>query len=99
MPRKEEMDACLPFLHAQINQVRPRAILVLGWLAAQALLQQKGSIEQLRERTHVYAASYGQVPVIVTYHPAALLLRGRHKAQVWRDMHLARSLKSNGQES
>jgi DNA polymerase len=92
VPRKEEIEACLPFLHAQIDQIRPRAILVLGWLAAQALLQEKGNIEQLRERVHTYSASYGQIPVVVTYHPAALLLRGRHKAQVWRDMQLARKL-------
>ncbi len=93
VPRKEEIETCVPFLHAQIDQIRPKAILVLGWLAASAVLHEKGSIEQLRERIHTYTASHGAIPVVVTYHPAALLLRARHKAQVWRDMLLARQLK------
>ncbi|RII84133.1 uracil-DNA glycosylase [Neopusillimonas maritima] len=99
VPRKEEIEACLPFLQAQIEQIQPRAILVLGWLAAEALLQEKGDIEQLRERVHTYTAPHGRIPVVVTYHPAALLLRGRHKAQVWRDMQLARQLKDSAPES
>lgn len=92
VPQKEEIEACLPFLQAQIEQIRPRGILLLGRLAARALLQEEGDVEQLRERVHMYSAPHGQIPVVVTYHPAALLLRGRHKALVWRDMQLARSL-------
>lgn len=91
-PRQSEIVTCLPFLQAQINQIRPSAILVLGWLAAQALLQKKTSLEMLRGDVHTYRAEHGDIPVIVTYHPAALLLKGQYKAQAWRDMHKARAL-------
>ncbi|MDX3893549.1 uracil-DNA glycosylase [Pusillimonas sp.] len=91
-PTPEEIAACLPHLHSQIALLRPRAILALGRLAAQALLGEATSFEQYRGRVHAFQSGGSDIPVVVTYHPASLLSRPRHKAASWRDLNLARSL-------
>ncbi len=37
-PKKGEVDACMPWLRAELDVVRPRALVLLGATAAQALL-------------------------------------------------------------
>jgi uracil-DNA glycosylase family 4 len=61
-------------------------ILALGTFAAQTLLQTSQSIGKLRGQVHRY---YG-VPLIVTYHPAALLRNPSWKRPTWEDVQLAR---------
>jgi len=91
-PTPEEIAACLPHLHSQIALLRPRGILALGRLAAQALLGEAASFEQYRGRAHAFQSGGFDIPVVVTYHPASLLSRPRHKAASWRDLNLARTL-------
>jgi DNA polymerase len=85
-PSPEEVHVCSPYLVRQIELIRPRVILALGTFAAQTLLQTKEPIGKLRGRLHRY---YG-VPVIVTYHPAALLRNPSWKRPTWEDVQLAR---------
>lgn len=83
----DEVAACLPHLRRQIDILQPRFILVLGRLAARALLGTHESLEALRGREHHYALPDGAtIPVWVTHHPASLLVRPAHKAQAWRDL-------------
>lgn len=89
-PRPEEIEACLPFLQQQIALVRPSGLLVLGWSAAQALLGQRASLDRLRGQVHRYQDAGLDIPVVVTHHPASLMLRGHFKADAWHDLHLAR---------
>jgi len=92
-PRPEEIAACRPYLQRQIAMLKPRRILALGWLAAQALLNESSDLEPLRGQVHWLQAEDGQrIPVVATYHPASLLSRARHKANAWRDLNLARSV-------
>jgi len=93
IPRPEEVAACRPYLERQIALARPRRILALGWLAAQALTTETGSLEALRGRVHWREFEGGlKVPIVATYHPASLLLRPRQKADAWRDLNLALSV-------
>jgi uracil-DNA glycosylase family 4 len=85
-PRPEEVTACSPYLVRQIELTRPKVILALGTFAAQTLLDTKLSIGKLRGQIHRY---YG-VPLIVTYHPAALLRNPAWKRPAWEDVQLAR---------
>jgi uracil-DNA glycosylase len=85
-PRPEEVTACSPYLVRQIELTRPKVILALGTFAAQTLLETKLSIGKLRGQIHRY---YG-VPLIVTYHPAALLRNPAWKRPAWEDVQLAR---------
>ena len=87
-PRPEEVIACSPYLVRQIELIKPKVILALGTFAAQTLLDTKLSIGKLRGQVHRY---YG-VPLIVTYHPAALLRNPGWKRPTWEDVQLARRI-------
>jgi len=94
-PTPEEIAACKPYLDRQIALVRPERILALGTLAAQALLGRQDPLDVLRGEVHGLRDLPGRdIPLVVTYHPAALLLRPQHKIDAWRDLNLARSLMS-----
>ena len=87
-PLPDEMSACSPFLEAQLRILRPKVILALGATAAEALLQVKRSLTDLREKVH----SYRGTPLVVTYHPAALLRNPNWKKPTWDDVRIARQL-------
>lgn len=81
-PSPEELAACAPYLARQIELVRPRIICALGRTAAQALLQENAPLNAMRGRLHAYQG----IPVVVTYHPAALLRHAEWKRQTWEDV-------------
>ena len=85
-PEPEEVAACSPYLVRQIQLVKPKVILALGTFAAQTLLDTKTPIGKLRGAVHRY---YG-IPLVVTYHPAALLRNPAWKRPTWEDVQLAR---------
>jgi DNA polymerase len=87
-PLPEEVSACRPYLIRQIELVAPKVILALGTFAAQSLLETKLSIGKLRGSVHRYHG----IPVIVTYHPAALLRNPGWKRPTWEDVQLARRI-------
>ena len=87
-PRPEEVSACSPYLVRQIELIKPKVLVALGTFAAQTLLETKLSIGKLRGQIHRY---YG-VPLIVTYHPAALLRNPSWKRPTWEDVQLARRI-------
>jgi DNA polymerase len=87
-PLPEEVRACQPFLVRQLELVRPRVILALGRFAAQTLLETAEPIGRLRGRVHRFRG----VPVVVTYHPAALLRNEAWKRPTWHDVQLARRI-------
>ena len=87
-PLPDEIAACSPFLDAQIRLLKPKVILALGATAAEALLQVRRSLSELRQKVH----SYHGIPLIVTYHPAALLRNPAWKKPTWDDVRVARQL-------
>jgi uracil-DNA glycosylase len=91
-PEPEEAARCEPYLRRQIELVRPRVILLMGRVAAQAMLGTEASIASLRGHAHRIEVAGASVPVIVTYHPAYLLRNLADKAKVWADMCLAREV-------
>jgi DNA polymerase len=91
-PQPEEATACTPYLARQIALVRPRAILAVGRIAAQWLLQSDAPIGRLRGRVFQYGES--GTPLIVTYHPAYLLRSPMSKAVAWTDLCMVRDLLS-----
>lgn len=87
-PLPDEVIACQPYLLRQIELVQPKVILALGRFAAQTLLQTTAGIAALRGKVHEYHG----VPLIVTYHPAALLRNEQWKRPTWEDVKLARRI-------
>ena len=87
-PEPPEVRACSPYLIRQIELVRPKVLLALGTFAAQTLLETKLTIGKLRAQEH----RYNGVPLVVTYHPAALLRNSAWKRPTWEDVQLARRI-------
>ncbi len=85
-PEPDEIAACMPYLLAQIELIRPKLIVALGRFAAQTLLATDDAIARLRGRVHQFQG----IPLIVTYHPAYLLRNLPDKARAWEDLCLAR---------
>ena len=81
-PLPEEIASCEPSLKKQIEIVQPAIICTLGRIATQALLKTTQSMGRLRGSLHEYEG----IPVIVTYHPAALLRNARWKRDTWEDV-------------
>jgi uracil-DNA glycosylase family 4 len=68
-PLPEEVEQCIPYLHRQIEIIKPKLLVALGRIAAQNLLGTNQALSKLRG--HVW--KYKGTPLIVTYHPAAIL--------------------------
>jgi uracil-DNA glycosylase family 4 len=87
-PHPEEVRTCSPFLRGQIEAVKPRAILAVGTFPAQTLLDTQESIGRLRGGVQ----DYHGVPLIPTYHPAALLRNPTWIRPVWEDLQRLRAV-------
>ncbi|HEU4588710.1 MAG TPA: uracil-DNA glycosylase [Gemmatimonadales bacterium] len=87
-PLPDEIAACIPYLYRQIELVKPKVILALGGTAAEGLLGVKKSLGELRGKVH----HFGKIPLVVTYHPAALLRNPNWKKPTWDDVRIARQL-------
>lgn len=86
-PQAEETQACMPYLHKQIEIVSPRVILAMGNTAVRGLLGASEGIMRLRGKWKLYK---GRIPVMPTYHPAYLLrqeaIKRDAKREVWNDL-------------
>ncbi len=91
-PRPEEVEACSPYLIRQLELIKPKVIVAFGTFAAQTLLNSKTPIGQLRGLVHKYHG----IPLVVTYHPAALLRNPAWKRPTWEDVKLARRILDSG---
>jgi DNA polymerase len=87
-PLPEEVERCLPYLEQQIALIRPTLICALGLSAMQALLGTKASMTSMRGRTFEFRG----VPLVPTYHPAALLRNPGLKRDAWVDLQRVRDL-------
>ena len=81
-PEPGEVLACEPYLHRQIELIRPKLIIALGKVAAANLLATDASVASMRGKVHRYRGT----PLIVTYHPAYLLRNLPDKAKAWEDL-------------
>jgi len=87
-PLPDEIEACTPFLRRQIELVSPRAILAVGTFSGQFLSGKALPLGRLRGEVY----SYEGVPVVVTYHPAALLRNPGWTRATWDDLQLLRQV-------
>jgi uracil-DNA glycosylase family 4 len=87
-PLPDEIAACIPYLHRQLEIIRPKVILTLGSTAAEAMLGVRKSLGELRTKVH----TYNGIPLVVTYHPAALLRNPNWKKPTWDDVRIVRQL-------
>jgi len=81
-PEPDEIQACQPFLEAQLNAIRPSVIIALGKFAAQTLLRTDTPITRLRGQWREYVG----IPLMPTFHPAYLLRSPAEKKSAWMDL-------------
>jgi uracil-DNA glycosylase len=72
-PEADEIEACRPYLEAQLAHMNPRVIVTLGNFATRFILEQPIGIT--RARGHKYRRR--DATVVPTFHPAAALRGGR----------------------
>ncbi|MGH7540148.1 MAG: uracil-DNA glycosylase, partial [Gemmatimonadota bacterium] len=87
-PLPAEVAACSPYLRRQLELIDPDVILALGAFAARTLLGTTASLGHMRGSVH----RYGGYPLIVTYHPAALLRNPSWTRATWEDLQRLRRL-------
>jgi DNA polymerase len=87
-PQEDEVRCCEKYLTAQIDVIRPSIICALGRVAAHWLLDTKESLAGLRSSENTYHG----IPVLVTYHPAALLRNPGLKRGAWEDFKRLRTI-------
>lgn len=86
-PHPDEIAAHIPILYKQITLIQPKVILCVGKTAGNTLLGKSSSLASLRGKFNDF---YG-IPVMVTYHPAALLRNPHWKRPTWEDVQLLRT--------
>jgi uracil-DNA glycosylase len=87
-PQADEIELCSPYLKRQIALVEPAVILAVGTFSAQLLTGHNRPLGKLRGEVY----SYEGVPLIVTYHPAALLRNSGWTRATWDDFQLLRQV-------
>jgi DNA polymerase len=87
-PLPGEIQECTPYLRRQIELISPEAILAVGTFSAQFLTGKAQPLGRLRGEVY----SYQGVPVVVTYHPAALLRNSGWTQATWDDLQLLRQV-------
>lgn len=87
-PLPEEVRACSPYLLRQLSLIDPDVIVAFGAFAARTLLERSDALGRMRGNVHEFAG----FPVIVTYHPAALLRNPGWTRSVWEDLQLVRRM-------
>ncbi len=80
-PEEDEIASCMPFIKGQAHIIRPKAIIVLGRIAAHTLLETNTPISRLRGKF----TEFEGIPVMPTFHPAYLLRNKSEKLKVWED--------------
>ncbi len=83
-PQPDEIEACLPFLKAQLAVICPKVICTLGSIATHTLLNTNVPISRLRGRIHDWQG----IKLIPTFHPAYLLRNPGQKRLAWEDLKL-----------
>jgi DNA polymerase len=91
-PEPDEVEQCEPYLHKQIECIQPRLILALGLTAVNTLLKGNFKMGDIRGKQ----LNFRGVPMIATYHPAALLRNPEWKKVAWEDVKLLRRLYDEG---
>ncbi|MDG5815969.1 uracil-DNA glycosylase [Chitinispirillales bacterium ANBcel5] len=91
-PETAELISCYSILEQQAKIIQPRVYLALGRIAAHTMLNRTEGIAVLRKELHQFMGA----PLLVTYHPAALLRQPQYKRSAWEDLQkLQRLLKDD----
>jgi uracil-DNA glycosylase family 4 len=72
-PQLDEIEACKPYLHGQIELIEPKVICTLGNFATKLLTRSQRGITSVHGRPQVHELGGRTVRIFPIYHPAAAL--------------------------
>lgn len=81
-PKSEEIKQCSIYLDKQLEILKPKYILALGRISAKRILEKDLTMKDFRKEIH----DFKNIPVMVTYHPSALLRNPKWKYDAWEDL-------------
>lgn len=81
-PHPEEISACISYLEEQVEILKPRAVLTVGRISSSVLLGEGHRMADIHGRLFEYRG----IPVVPTYHPAAVLRNRDLRRTVWQDL-------------
>lgn len=81
-PKADEVAACRPYLEAQVDAVRPKVLVTLGATGLRSLFGAGEELAAARRK----ALQYQGIPVIGTYHPAAVLYNRKLEKELRADL-------------
>lgn len=87
LPASGPITGALERIKREISQVKPAVICTLGGRAAQALLDRRDPLQELRGRFH----DFNTIPLMPTFHPATLITDATRKRPVWEDMKMIKA--------
>jgi 8-oxo-dGTP pyrophosphatase MutT (NUDIX family) len=79
------MESCRPYLATQIATVHPKVLVTLGSSALRGLLGKGPDLKEARKQ----AVAFDGIPVVPTYHPAAILYNRRLEPSLRTDLRKA----------
>ncbi len=96
-PTSQEIHACLPFVLRHIELVDPVAILTLGAVPFQALVNTTEGITRARGAWRTLDINGKSYPLLPTLHPAFLLRQPGQKVNSWQDLLSLRKFLGTGE--
>ncbi len=81
-PHTNELHHCNGYIQRQIQLIKPKIIIAVGHVAAQALLNKHATLSELKKSTH----EINNIPMVIINHPAYLLRFLNEKKTAWLDL-------------
>lgn len=86
-PTDEEMEICRPYLAKIVEIIKPQAIICVGSVAAQNVLQTEETISNMRNKIYTQAKSFVYTgKIFAIYHPSYLLRNPSKKYDMYKDL-------------
>ena len=89
-PTKREVKSCSPYLDKQIMLIRPKVIIAMGNTAASYIMDRYNmkftSMRELHGKVFRVGTMFGELKVLMTYHPAAALRNPELKEVIKEDL-------------
>jgi uracil-DNA glycosylase family 4 len=85
-PLAAEIELSIPFIRKHIELVKPKAIYLMGGVAAKAVLGSDLTIGKLRGKDHMVQWDGFECPAMVSYHPSFLIRSPLKKREAWDDL-------------
>jgi len=99
-PKTNEIEACIPFLNMQINNIKPKIICTMGNYATQFIMKKYGlntkieGISKIHGKVFSVSGLFGSIKIVPLYHPAVGTYNPETKKVLIKDFKIIDTLKT-----